>query len=268
MKVALKIKNKIGQTPAGRVFTYQDLGISNNEYRAAAKALERLVTKKNIKRISPGLFFKPKKTIFGELRPSEREQLKPYLFNGKKRIAYITGAALFNKMSLTTQVPTDIDLASRVKKPSYKIGNIEVRWIKSYVDITSQNYALLEILDALKDFKIIPDLDKKTVIKRMTAIIAGLKDSKKKCLVKYSLHYPPRARALLGALLESIYMKEQATSLDSFMIRCVASNQICPMAVGKKENLNQLKQSLNPLTTFNISLTQEILPTSKKWFIK
>ena len=241
MKVALKIKNKIGQTPAGRVFTYQDLGISNNEYRAAAKALERLVTKKNIKRISPGLFFKPKKTIFGELRPSEREQLKPYLFNGKKRIAYITGAALFNKMSLTTQVPTDIDLASRVKRSSYKIGNIEVRWVKSYVDITNKNYALLEILDALKDFKIIPDLDKKAAIKRMAAIITELKDNKKKCLVKYALNYPPRARALLGALLESI---------------------------GKNEDLNQLRQSLNPLTTYNITVTQEILPSSKKWFIK
>jgi hypothetical protein len=241
MKVALKIKNKIDKTPAGKVFKYQDLGISNDEYCAAAKALERLVKKKNIKRISTGLFYKPKKTIFGELKPGEREQLRPYLFNGKKRIAYVTGPALFNKMSLTTQVPKDIDLASRVKRPGYRIGNMKVRWVKSYVDITNKNYALLEILDALKDFKIIPDLDKKTVIKRMTAIITELKASEKKRLAQYALNYPPRARALLGAILESI---------------------------GKKENLNQLRQSLNPLTSFNIALTQEILPNSQKWYIK
>ena len=118
MKVALKIKNKIGQTPAGRVFTYQDFGISNDEYRAAAKALGRLVTGKNIKRISTGLFYKPKKTIFGELRPSEREQLRPYLFNGKKRIAYVTGPALFNKMSLTTQeAGVNRDSASSLTSP-------------------------------------------------------------------------------------------------------------------------------------------------------
>jgi len=241
MKVALKIRNKISQTPAGRVFTYQELGISNDEYRAAAKALGRLVTQKDIKRISTGVFYKPKKTIFGKLRPSEREQLRPYLFNGKKRIAYVTGPALFNKMSLTTQVPADVDLASRDRRPGYKIGNIEVRWVKSYVDITNKNYTLLEILDALKDFKIIPDLDKKTAIKRMTAIITGLKNNRKKSLVKYALNYPPRARALLGALMETI---------------------------GTKEDLNQLRQSLNPLTTFNIAITQEILPNSKKWFIK
>jgi len=29
-----------------------------------------------------------------------------------------------------------------------------------------------------------------------------------------------------------------------------------------------LRQSLNPLTTYNITVTQEILPSSKKWFIK
>ena len=241
MKVALKIKNKIGQTPAGRIFTYQDLGIANDEYMAATKALGRLVKNKSIKRISTGFFYKPKKTIFGELRPSEREQLRPFLFNGKKRIAYITGPALFNKMSLTTQVPKDVDLASRTKRPGYKIGNIEVRWVKSYVDITNKNYTLLEILDSLKDFKIIPDLDKKAAIRRMTAIITELKESNKKYLVKYAMSYPPRARALLGAILESI---------------------------GKNEDLNQLRQSLNPLTTFNIAVTQKILPNSKKWFIK
>ena len=144
-------------------------------------------------------------------------------------------------MSLTTQVPKDVDLASRVKRSSSQIGNVEVRWVKSYVDITNKNYTLLEILDALKDFKTIPDLDKKTAVRRMTAIITELKDNKKIYLVKYALNYPPRARALLGAILESI---------------------------GKKEDLIQLKQSLNPLTTFNIAMTQEILPNSKKWFIK
>jgi hypothetical protein len=241
MKVAYKIKTKIDKIPPGKVFSYQDLGISNQEYRAAAKAISRLVKQKNVKRISTGVFYKPQKTVFGELRPSENEQLRPYLFNGRKRVAYVTGPALFNRLNLTTQVPKSINLASKVKRPVSKVGNIEVRWVKSYVDVTNKNYFLLEILDALKDFKKIPDLNKKSAIKRIKALITELKDLDRKRLEKYAQDYPPRARALLGALSELI---------------------------NQKEDLSRLKQSINSLTIFKIGITQEILPNSKDWFIK
>ena len=186
-------------------------------------------------------FINLKKQFFGELRPSENEQLRPYLFNGKKRVAYVTGPALFNRLNLTTQVPKTINLASKVKRPVSKVGNIEVRWVKSYVDVTNKNYFLLEILDALKDFKKIPDLNKKSAIKRIKALITELKDLDRKRLEKYAQDYPPRARALLGALLELI---------------------------NQKEDLSRLKQSINSLTIFKIGITQEILPNSKDWFIK
>jgi len=225
MKIACKIKTKIDKIPPGKVFNYQDLGILNQEYSAAAKTISRMVKQKNIKRISTGVFYKPQKTIFGELRPSENEQLRPYLFNGRKRIAYVTGPALFNRLNLTTQVPKNINLAAKIRRPVSKVGNIEVRWVKSYVDITNKNYFLLEILDALKDFKKIPDLNKKSAIKRIKALIVDLKDLDIKRLMKYAQDYPPRTRALLGALLESINWKE---------------------------GLSKLKESINPLTTFKI----------------
>lgn len=241
MKVALKIKNIIDKIPPGKIFKYQDLGISNHEYRAASKAISRLVKGKNVKRISTGVFYKPQKTIFGELKPSENELLRPYLFNGKNRVAYVTGPALFNRLKLTTQVPKNISLASKMKRPVSKVGNIEVRWVKSYVDVTNRNYFLLEILDILKDFRKIPDLNKEAAIKRIKAIIIDLNDLDRKRLVTYAQEYPPRTRALLGALLESI---------------------------NQKEDLNDLKQSINPLTTFKVGIDPEILPNSKDWFIQ
>ncbi|RLB93121.1 MAG: hypothetical protein DRH26_04640, partial [Deltaproteobacteria bacterium] len=217
--------------------------VSRNEYGAAAKTLSRLVKEKAIKRLSTGIFYKPKTTVFGELGPSESEQLRPYLFNGKKRIAYVTGAALFNRLSLTTQVPKDIDLASRTKRPVSKVGNIKVRFVKSYADVNNKNYNLLGILDALKDFKRIPDINKETAIKRIKAIIAELTGREKKDLVKYALDYPPRVRAFLGALLESIEIEQ-------------------------RETLVTLKQSLNPLSSYTIGLAQDILQNSKSWCIE
>ena len=243
MKVAAKIKSKVNNIQPGKVFKYSDLGVSRNEYGAAAKTLSRLVKEKAVKRLSTGVFYRPKTTVFGELGPSERERLRPYLFNGKKRIAYVTGAALFNRLSLTTQVPKDIDLASGTKRPASKVGNITIRFVKSYADVNNGNYNLLGILDALKDFKKIPDLNKESAIKRIKSMIAELSDREKKNLVKYALAYPPRARAFLGAILESIRIEQ-------------------------KETLSILKQSLNPLSSYTVGVSQDFLPNAKSWFIE
>ena len=243
MKVAARIKSKINRIQPGKIFKYSDLGVSGNEYGAAAKTLSRLVKEKAVKRLSTGVFYKSKTTAFGELGPSESEQLRPYLFNGRKRIAYVTGAALFNQLSLTTQVPKDIDLASRAKRPVSKVGNITVRFVKSYADVNNKNYNLLGILDSLKDFKKIPDLNKELAIKRIKAMIDELTDREKKNLVMYALDYPPRARAFLGALLELIKIEQ-------------------------REALTALKQSLNPLSLYSVGVAQDILPNSKSWFIQ
>ncbi len=241
MNVSKKIKAAIKKLPVGTTFKYQELNISNDEYRAAAKAIERLISEKQIRRISTGIFYKPKKTVFGELKPGEEDLLRPYLFIGTNRIAYITGIALYNRMGLTTQVPKDIKVASKTKEVRTKIGNITVRRVKSYVDVTNENYHLLEILDALKDFKQIPDLNKKFAINLLINTLISLTKSELSNLVQYGKEYPPRARAFLGAILEKNNM-----DID----------------------LGQLKQSLNPLTEYKLGITPDMLSTVEKWNIK
>ena len=78
MKVARKLETQINKLKEGTTFKYQQLSIEANEYSAAAKAIERLIEKEIIKRVSTGVFYKPKQTIFGELKPNEEELLKPY----------------------------------------------------------------------------------------------------------------------------------------------------------------------------------------------
>jgi len=240
MKVAEKIELKINRMQEGTTFKYQQLGIDQSEYRAAAKAIERLIKKGMIRRVSTGVFYKPKQSAFGELRPREEELLKPYLFQDGKRIAYITGVSLYNRMGLTTQVPNTIKVASRVKRVITKIGKTQVKPVKSYVDVTNENYYLLEILDALKDFKIIPDLDKKSAIAIIRNKICKLSENDQSKMIRYALKYPPRATALLGAILE----------------------------LSKKKNgLESLRTNLNPLTTYKLGIKEEILPTAAEWNI-
>ncbi len=240
MKIAEKIERRIIRMQKGTTFKYQQLGVDKSEYSAAAKAIERLIKKGIIQRVSTGVFYKPKQSAFGELRPREEELLKPYLFQDGKRIAYITGGSLYNRMSLTTQVPKTIRVASKVKRITTKIGKTQVKPVKSYVDVTNENYYLLEILDALKDFKTIPDLNKKSAIMLLKNKIINLSENDQSKIIRYALKYPPRATALLGAILE---FSE------------------------KKSGLESLKTNLNPLTTYRIGIKEKILPTAPKWNI-
>ncbi len=241
MKIAQKIEKQINKLKEGTTFKYQQLSIESNEYSAATKAIERLIEKGIIKRVSTGVFYKPKQTIFGELKPNEEELLKPYLFQNKKRIAYITGISLYNRMGLTTQVPRNIKIASRDKRITVSVGNIKGNPVKSYVDVTNKNYTLLEILDALKDFKKIPDLDKNSGIKIISNRLKNLNSKEIKQLIECALSYPPRVRAFLGSLLETI----------NFSIE-----------------LKTLKKSLNPLSEYNYGIDKKTLPTITNWNIK
>jgi hypothetical protein len=141
-------------------------------------------------------------TPFGEIGPGEEELVQLLLFDDRgNQVAYVTGPALHNRMRLTTQVPAHIEVASVVKRNPVRIKTMKVSFVKSYANITNENVPLLEILDTLKGFKRIADLDEQMVIKRLTAIIDGLTVTETQQLIDYGLEYPPRTRALLGAIL-------------------------------------------------------------------
>ena len=241
MTIAKKIEERLKTIKEGETFTYNQLSIDKKEYQTAAKAIERLIKKGVIKRVSPGQFFKPKKTVFGEILPNEKEILKPYLFKNGKRIGYITGTYLYNKLGLTTQIPQIIKIASREKEIKVNKVNLKIKPAKSYVDVTNINFQYLEILDVIKDFTRIPDLNIKNGIQVLLNLLLKLNGKEVGKLVNYSLKYPPRTRALLGALLEQ---NEQ------------------------KKFLEELQESLNPLTEYSFGIKKDILPTVENWKIK
>jgi hypothetical protein len=240
MKLAEQIRNKILALPEESTFGYAELCIAKEDYQTAAKALERLQKKETIKKISKGVFYKPKQTIFGEIKPDYNEQLKPFLFKNGKRIAYVTGTSLYNQLGLTTQLAFRIKIASRSNRISINRGALKASAAKSYVEVTDDNYQLLGFLDAIKDIKMIPDAEVKTSVKILVGKIKNLSEKQIKEMVQYAMVYPPRTKALLGAMLENI------------------DNTI---------NTKALKESLNPLTKVKIGLTEKELSTVNNWYI-
>ena len=242
MTLTTQIRNKIKQFPKGKTFGYDNLGINKEKYATAAKVLERLQKDGLIKKVSKGIFYKPEQTIFGELIPDYREQLEPYLYKNGKRIAYETGTSLYRRLGLTTQMAFRIKIASRGKRISIKRESLIADGIKSYTEVTENNYKVLGLLDAFKDIKKIPDASVAQSVKRMGAILKKLDKKQIETLIKYALLYPPRAKALVGAVLQNLGYKSK--------------------------ELDKLKQSLNPLSIIKLGLKKSELPTKDNWYIK
>lgn len=240
MNITTSIKNKVARIDTGEVFTYDTLAIPQNEFSAAAKALSRMVSHGVIKRYKNGMYYKPKQTPFGELKPREAELLKNYLFENDRQIAYITGIRLYNQLGLTTQVPKVVRLASRDKEIKTKIGNLIIKPAKSYVAITKQNVPLLQLLDVMKDFKNIPDMDKKSGVAFLKEKIENLSDTDKYKLTDYAKAYPPKVRALLGAIFEVLSIDELSESL---------------------------KKTINYLSSYEFGISEKTLPTISNWNI-
>lgn len=240
MNITTSIKTKVARIDAGEVFTYDTLTIPQTEFSAAAKALSRLVANGEIKRYKNGMYYKPKQTPFGELKPREGELLKSYLFENNRQIAYITGVRLYNQFGLTTQVPNVVRLASMDKVIKAKIGNLTIKPAKSYVPVTKKNVPLLQLLDVMKDFKNIPDMDKKRGIAFLKEKIEKLSYEDKDKLTNFGKAYPPKVRALLGAILEILSLDELSKSL---------------------------KETINYLSSYEFGIPERTLPTISNWNI-
>jgi hypothetical protein len=239
--VSEKIAEKIKAIPEDMSFGYEELPIEPDEFWSAAKEIERLQKKGVIRRLSKGRFYKPQMTVFGEKRPDEQEILRPYLYRQGKRIAYITGIGLYNRLNLTTQIPAVIHIASRSRRSLTRIGYLRVKQVKSYVDVSDENYQILGFLDAMKDLKHIPDLDISAGMPLFKSRIKALGLNQQDQMITLALSYPPRVRALLGAILEDIM---------------------------STPDLRQLKESLNPFTKFALGVNSKVLKTAPSWNIR
>ena len=215
MTLSAKIADQIEEMPFGTTFGYKDLAITSDQYVTAAKVLERLQKKDILKKVANGKFYKPKQTVFGELKPTEEEILKTYLFKDGKRIAYITGTLLYNQMGLTRQVASAIKIASRGKRIYIQSGTVKATPVKSYVEVTDLNYKFLGLLDALKDVNKIPDFNPESGVVILGNIIRDMTEQELESVIKCALVYPPRVRAILGALMEISKEIELAAELMS-----------------------------------------------------
>jgi len=237
MSVAKITRTYIDKLDSAKLFTYADIPSDNKA--TVAIELSRLFKKGVIKKVSKGKFYKPKKRLFGEVEPSSDDKISSYL-NNTQGVSYETGLNSFRQLGLTTQIANTITIATSKPYQKVEIDNIKLKFIPKRVDVAKEDIYLVQILDALKDIKKIPATTPENAFSYLRNIIQKETKANQLKLTDYAMKYTPRTRVLLGAILKEIGLWQEAF---------------------------QLKDTLNPITTFKIGISSDTLPSKKYWNI-
>ncbi|MEI8047251.1 MAG: DUF6088 family protein [Bacteroidota bacterium] len=240
MKVVDYIASKIERLPRGYVFTYADFTTEVNNKEAVIKALNRMVESGKIAKMSKGKYYKPENTPFGNLQPKQAQVVKDLLEDDGKIIGYLTGYSIYNQLGLTTQVSNTIQIGKNEIRPNFKRERYTISFVKQKNTITKENIPLLQILDAIRYIKKIPDASIESSCKRFLAILKELSEKDISSMVRLALKYPPAARALLGGLVEQLQQSKLA---------------------------EPLLKSLNPITKYKLTGAAKVISTTGKWNI-
>jgi hypothetical protein len=126
-------------------------------------------------------------------------------------------------------------------QPVQEISGYRVKFVKRKMDLTQVDINLLQLLDAIRDIKKIPDATVDSSVKIIAAHLKKLSGSKIRQLMKLSFNSNAAVRALLGAIIEVNF---------------------------KKINPVSLYKSLNPLSKYKLKVSSNILPNKAEWKIE
>lgn len=241
MTISKKIKQAISEFPDDFVFGVSDFDCDVSQREAAARALQRMAENDEISKLANGKYYKPRRTVFGNLKPSPAQVAKEFLVRDGRMTGYLTGAAAFSAYSLTTQISSEIQIGTNHYKRPLSRGGYNISFVYQPNEIREDAVDLFRLLDCLKFIKEIPGTPPEEACRRIICIIKEMDNRQKERMADYALNYKPFVRALLGAIMEF---------------------------TGSADNLVEaLRQSLNGISKYRIPITDAVLPNKVKWRI-
>ena len=239
--IASTVKTQIDAFKEGYVFSYMDIEGASKNREAIIKSLNRLVEKGIIDKLAKGKFYKPTKSEYGRLGLDVNEVVKDLLESKGEIIGYLTGFSVFNKYGLITQISNTVQIGRNTFKPSLKRDIYTIQFVLQKNIITKENVKILQVLDCLKMLKGIPDTTKNNLLSVLGRIIRKYNKTDREMLIQLSMKYPASTRALLGMIFEG----------EKIM-----------------GPLDKIRETLNPISTYNMGIRQLDKFLKEKWGIK
>lgn len=201
----------------------------NMPFTAVAKALSRLYGLGIIHRIGKGLYYKSRKTLFGESEPS----------NNHMRIlqdVFPAGLAASNLLGFTTQNAARLEVATvKLSLPRLIVGKeaiVHTRRPEAWKSLSIKDAAILDFLrKGGKD----SELSSKETVSKLLRHFS--EHAQLERLIKVAESEPPRVRAMLGAIGQQIGYDES----QLYLLR-KSLNSLSRFDFGKLFTLKYAKQ--------------------------
>ena len=234
--IAPEVIRIIESLPESTIFGLKDFAALGNP-QAVLLALSRLNKSRRISRLGKGKYYVPRKTKFGEVRPEEWKILDQVV---KESGGYFAGNTALNRIGVTTQVPSTVTIRGARSTRQLKIGSLTVNLVRQgNTKAGIKDADLTDILETLRLIRKTPDGNTSKSLTRVRSIVESRSDVEKKRLVNLAKSERPYVRALLGAVMQ----------------KC------------DRQLSTQLKETLNPITRYRLSISSDILPNKTEWGI-
>lgn len=234
-----RVRAHLDQVPPGSLVSYADFIQEPSQFAAVAAALSRLSKAGEITRFAKGQYYRPHLSRFGTAPPSDQDVLAAVGATTGQLVPYATGISVYNRLGLTTQVPAVVTLAATRRRRNLPR---RLRTVVRPALEQASDVPLLQWLEVLRDVRRIPDTSPDRVVTRVARELRQLPAAARRRLTELARQQaPPRARALLGALLENLPDKKGAATL---------------------------RQTLNMLTTYRLGVGPQVLPNRAAWHIQ
>jgi hypothetical protein len=245
--IAHRVRSRIFRGGTDRLWTNADFPNANRS--AVAATLSRMTKSGELTRVRRGVYYRPRKTIFGVMKP-DPSALTDAVLRARGESSMPSGIGAYSRLGLTTQASGVVSRATLTRISPNSVPGVRLstalRPLDKQKGIRTEERTAL---DALRDITRIPDAHPADILRRIgTLVRAGDLDFSR--LARYAEAEPPRVRALLGALGERLRHTN----------------------VGRRVPLNVLKdlrEGLNSSTKFHIRGVEDALgEVAARWQIR
>ncbi len=239
--ISASIKNRINDLKEGYIFSYREFENPAKNKEAIVKCLGRLVDTGKLHKLSKGKYYKPIKGNSKSTILDSNEIIKDLLEKNGKPIGYITGLNVFNRNLLNNSNANTILIGRNTFKPTLYRSVFTIKFILQRNEITNDNIEMLQVLDCLKMINNIPENNRESTLSNIGKVIRSYNKKDREKLIQCSLNYNSATRALLGVVLDTEKIKK---------------------------GIDDIMETLNPISTYNIKIKKIEKALKDKWNIR